>query len=346
MTARSPLFTLLVAGTGLAALSTAAMAQDGQLIISTWGFNGDILDEVLYAPFEAEHGVEIVIDQGNNADRLNRVRVRDGGVDLIYLADAYAQQAIADGLFQEIDRGQIPNIEEIYAVGQAPHGEAYGPAYTIGRYGIVYDSAATDDPVTSWGDLWREEFAGRVTIPNVSTTAGQLIVLAAGERAGVDAFENPDAAFAELEALAPNVLTAYGRSSELVNLFAQGEVVIAAAQDFVVGSIQEAVPTAVWAPLGDEAYANLNVINILEGSDQVELAHAFINFHLSQPIQHEMAVRGVDAPINRNVELTEEEAARWTYGAEVVEALRLPDYERLNEVGEDWTTRWEAIFAN
>ncbi|MEM7442923.1 MAG: ABC transporter substrate-binding protein [Pseudomonadota bacterium] len=336
-----------VAALAVACLSGSAWAQDnGTLVISTWGFNGDLLEEHLYAPFEEEHGVEIVIDSGNNADRLSRARIRDGGdIDLIYLADAFTQQAIDDGLFAAIDRSQIPNIEQIYPIAQAPHGEEYGPAYTVGRYGIIYDSAATDTPVTSWGDLWRDEFAGQITIPGINTTAGQLIVIAAADQAGVDAFEDPDAAFASLAELAPNLLTTYGRSSELVNLFAQGEVVIAPAQDFAFGRIQDAVPTAVWAELDEGAFANLNAINVLASSDQLELAHAFINWHLDADVQQTMAEVGVDAPVNVNVQLDPETAARWTYGQAVIDSLRTPDYAQLNAVRDDWTDRWNDVIA-
>jgi len=348
MTRISPLgLVVSVAVLTTATLAGPAGAQDnGTLVISTWGFNGDLLEQHLYAPFEEEHGVDIVIDTGNNADRLNRARIRGGGdIDLIYLADAFTQQGIDDGLFAQIDRSQIPNIEQIYPIARAPHGEEYGPAYTVGRYGIIYDSAATDTPVTSWSDLWRDEFAGQITIPGINTTAGQLIVIAAAEQAGVDAFDDPDAAFASLEQLAPNLLTTYGRSSELVNLFAQGEVVIAPAQDFAFGRIQEAVPTAVWAELDEGAFANLNAINVMASTDQPELALAFINWHLSADVQQTLAEVGVDAPVNVNVRLDPEDAARWTYGQAVIDSLRTPDYAQLNSVREDWTDRWNEVFA-
>jgi len=40
---------------GLAGAPGAAAAQE-QLVISHWGFNGDKLEEFLFAPFEEEHG--------------------------------------------------------------------------------------------------------------------------------------------------------------------------------------------------------------------------------------------------------------------------------------------------
>ena len=72
--------------TAFAALTIAAGAAQAQqkLVISTWGFNGDLLEEHLFAPFEAANNVEIVLETGNNADRLNKVQVRGGSeVDVI-----------------------------------------------------------------------------------------------------------------------------------------------------------------------------------------------------------------------------------------------------------------------
>ena len=325
-------------------LSAPASAQD-TLVISTWGFNGDLLEEHLFAPFEAEHGVDIVLETGNNADRLNKVQIRGGSeIDLIYLASPFAQLGVDAGVFAEIDRSMIPNLEQIYELAQAPHGEAYGPAYSVGRYGIIYDTAAVETPITSWEDLWRPEFEGRASIPDINTTAGALLVIYAGERVGVDAFEDPDAAFASLAELAPNVLTTYNRSSVLANMFAQGEVVVAAAQDFVFSRIQESVPTAAWAELDEGAFANLNTINIIAGSDQIELAHTFINWALSEGTQTALAVAAVDAPINTNVELTPEQAAIWTYGADVIASLRTVDPAAIAGVQDAWITRWNETF--
>ena len=41
-----------------------------KLVISTWGYNGDLLKKYIYEPFEKKYGVEIVLETGNNAARL------------------------------------------------------------------------------------------------------------------------------------------------------------------------------------------------------------------------------------------------------------------------------------
>ena len=219
----------------LAALSAApAMAQNKTLTISWWGFNGDKLEEIILKPFRAQCGCELVFETGNNADRLNKIKIRGGsGVDVVYLTDSYSQIGIQEGLFQPVDRAKIPNINGIYELAREPQGK-FGPAYTIGRVGIIYDSAKVSSPITSWNDLWREDLKRRVSLPGITTTAGPMTVLVAANKAGVDPYKDEKAAFKALEQLKPNVVKNYNTGSELVNLFSTGEVAVAMAQDFTL----------------------------------------------------------------------------------------------------------------
>ena len=324
--------------------STGWAAAQETFTVSWWGFNGDKLDANIIQPFQEICGCEVVFETGNNADRLNKLAVRGGaGVDVIFLTDSFSQAGIEQDLFQPVDRAMVPNIEKLHEIAQAPQGE-YGPAYSIGRVSIVYDADKVE-PITSWDDLWRDDLAGQVTLPGITTTAGPMMVLRAGAHAGVDAFEDPDAAFAALEELRPNVVKNYNTGSEMINLLSTGEAAVAVAQDFTFGSIQEAVPSIVEAELTDGSIATLNTINIPTGAANVELAHRFIDFVLSTDVQTLQARQGVDAPVNAEVELTGEEAANWTYGAEAIAALNRVDYERLNAVKTDWIDRWNEIFG-
>ena len=324
---------------------TPALAQDRTFTVSWWGFNGDALQEIIIDPFQEMCSCEVVFETGNNADRLSRLQLREGaGVDVVYLTDRFSQLGIDLGLFQPIDRGQVPNIEQIYDLAQAPQGE-YGPAYTIGRVGIVYNADEVAEPITSWNDLWRDDLTSQVSLPGITTTAGPMVVMRAAERAGVDAYGDPDAAFAGVAEILPNVLTNYNTGSEMINLFSTGEITVSMAQDFALGRLQAAVPSVVWAELGDGDIATLNTINIPSGAENVDLAHMFLNFVLSAEIQQTLAERGVDAPVNSNVTLTAEQAAPWTYGDEMISSLNRVDYVPMNAALDDWINRWNEIFG-
>ena len=321
------------------------MAQAKTLTISWWGFNGDKLNQYIIEPFKQKCGCEVVFETGNNADRLNKIKIRNGeGVDVAYFTDAYSQTGIEQGLFQKIDPAKLPNLAGLYEMARAPQGE-YGPAYTIGRVGVIYDSAKVKAPVTSWNDLWKDDFKSSLSLPGITTTAGPMVVTIAAEHAGVDAFSDTDGAFNAIEALKPNVVKNYNTGSELVNLFSTGEITAAVAQDFTLAQIQAAVPTAVWADLKDGAVATLNTINIPKGAANVDLAYEFINFVLSPEVQQKTAENGVDAPVVTSVKLTPEQAKLWTYGPEMIASLKQVDYAKLNAAKSGWIERWNEVFG-
>jgi len=337
---------ILAGAAGLAIAAVApAMAQNKTLTISWWGFNGDKLNQYVVQPFQEKCGCELVFETGNNADRLNKIKIRNGeGVDVAYFTDSYSQIGIEEGLFQKIDPAKIPNLAGIYELARDPQG-GFGPAYTIGRVGIIYDSAKVNPPITSWADLWREDLKGKLSLPGITTTAGPMVVMIAGEKAGGDVFADAGPAFEQIEALRESVVKNYNTGSELVNLFSTGEITASIAQDFTLAQIQAAVPTAVWADLSDGAIATLNTVNIPKGSQNVDLAHEFINFILDPALQQTLAENGVDAPVVKSVTLTPEQAKQWTYGAEMVESLQRIDYSKLNAAKGDWIDRWNEIFG-
>jgi putative spermidine/putrescine transport system substrate-binding protein len=328
-----------------ASLSAPAFAQGKTLTISWWGFNGEKLEEIILAPFREQCGCEIQFETGNNGERLNKLQIRNGaGVDVAYFSDSFSQQGVDLGLFQQLDRSKIPNIEGIYDLAKDPQG-GYGPAYSIGRVGVVYDSAKIGTPITSWNDLWSEELASSLSLPGITTTAGPMVVLKSGDHAGVDAFADADAAFAAVEELKPNVVKNYNTGSEMINLFSTGEITAAIAQDFTLAQIQAAVPSVVWADLAEGSIATLNTVNIPKNAAELELAYQFINFILSEEIQQKLAEQGVDAPVNTAVELSPEEASIWTYGADVIATLQRVDYAKMNAAKGGWVDRWNEIFG-
>jgi putative spermidine/putrescine transport system substrate-binding protein len=335
--------------TTLAISATAALAGSPAmaktLTISWWGFNGEKLEQHLLAPFREQCGCEIVFETGNNGERLNKIQIRNGaGVDVAYFSDSFSQQAIEAGLFQKIDPAKLPNLEGLYDLAKDPQG-GYGPAYSIGRVGIAYDSAKVTTPITSWNDIWKPEFANSLSLPGITTTAGPMTVVKAGDHAGVDAYSDTDGAFKAIEEIKPNVVKNYNTGSEMINLFSTGEITAAIAQDFTLGQIKAAVPSVVWADLSEGAIATLNTVNIPVGAAEPELAYEFINFLLSPEIQHALAADGVDAPVAKAVELTPEQASLWTYGADVIEGLQSVDYAKMNAAKAGWIERWNEVFG-
>lgn len=317
-----------------------------ELVLSTWGFNEDLLRKNIYEPFEKANNVKIVLEVGNNADRLNKIRLGSSNVDIVQLAEGFAIQAIEEGLFEKIDRSNIPNIENLYDVAKAPFGEDYGPAYTVGRYGIMYDEAEVDKPIESWADLWDDSLGKKVIFPDITTTAGPFTPFIVADLEGLDVEKDIDAIFAKIKDLNKNLVKIYSKSSEVVNMFSQGEASVVAGQDFSFGQVKEAVPTAKWVDPKEGAYAIVNTINVVKGSKNKELAEKFIDWILSEEVQKANAIDKVDSPANKNVVLTPEEADGLTYGADVINNLILADWKYINTVNKEWIERWNKEISS
>ncbi|NGP44879.1 ABC transporter substrate-binding protein [Bacillaceae bacterium SIJ1] len=324
--------------------SEDAGAEKQELVVSTWGFASEFFEEEVYKPFEEKHDVDIVVDIGNNADRLNKVRQGTSAVDVIFLSDYYANQGISEGLFAEVDQEKLTNVDKIYDVAKAPLGEAYGPAYTIARFGIAYNPEAIDMEITSWSDLWEAELQGNLTVPGITTTTGPMMLDVASLVGGSETF-NEDTAIEKSQELNENVVKYYGKTSELVNMFGQGEVAVGPVMEMYMSDLQEAVPSVEFVNPEEGSYAVMNTVNVVKTSEQQELAHEFINWMLSNEVQTASAKNGIDSPVNTEVELTEEEAQGLTYGKEVVESLRSLDMENVNENLKTWIERWNREVA-
>jgi spermidine/putrescine-binding protein len=99
--------TILAAVSALALSAAAAEAKT--LTISWWGFNGEKLDQFIVKPFQAKCGCELVFETGNNADRLNKIKIRGGaGVDVAYFTDSYSQIGIEEACSRRSIRPRSP----------------------------------------------------------------------------------------------------------------------------------------------------------------------------------------------------------------------------------------------
>ena len=326
----------------------ASAAQDfaGQtLTISTFSFNAELLQKNVYDPFMEQTGAKIVVETGKNAERVTKIEESPENYDVVIIGDSFAAQLANDGILENIDRSKIANLDSIYDVAKAPMGEEYGPAYTFNRLGIVYDPAMIDVEIKSFADLWNPELKDCIAVPDITTTSGMLFYYATAAAFGLTPGQDDDAIFAKLEELKPNVVKTWTSANDTITMLNQGEASVAALLDYSYTSAKQANPDYVWVNPSEGNFAGFNMLNITKGCKNKDLAEAFIDFYLSKDVQQAEALDGVDSPVNTEVELTEEQAANFTYGQEMVDGLILPDWSLISEKKADWINRWNELFS-
>ncbi len=316
-----------------------------ELKISTFSFNAELLQKNVYDPFMEATGCKLIVEGGKNAERVTKIKETPENYDVVIIGDAFIADLIDEGLIDTIDSSKLTNLDALYENAKAPFGEGYGPAYTFNRLGIVYDKATCPIEITSWADLWNPELEGQIAIPDITTTSGPLFYYSTAEMEGLTPGQDDDAIFEKLAALKPNVMKTYTSANDTITMLNQGEISVAVLLDFSYTAAKSASEDYIWVDPAEGNYSGYNTINVIKGCKNKELAEAFIDFYISREVQLAEALDGVDSPVRTDVELTQEQAANFTYGKEMIDNLQLPDWEVINTNKADWTNRWNELFS-
>jgi putative spermidine/putrescine transport system substrate-binding protein len=330
-----------------AASADNEMPYKGQtLTVSWWGYNMDLLEKNLIKPFEEKYGVKVVTEAGNNSDRFTKMVARKANplIDVVYFAGSWAYKAKEEGIIQPYDPAKLTNLSAIMDSAKDPLGGRYAIGYTIQHLGIFYrtDKVA---PITSWKDLSRDDLKGFISIPGISSTYGPMLVYMLS-KAWADDFNATDVGWQKIEELAPNLVTAYNRSSVLNTLVTQEEVYAAPYSSFAWGTILgTGLPVASVIPK-EGLVGSYSMVSLAAGSKKEELAHLFMDFLLSYEVQLASAMDLVDSPSRTDItNLPPEIAQNLTYGDELISQLHFFEHKAMADVQEEWIARWNNIFS-
>ncbi|MBQ8160400.1 MAG: extracellular solute-binding protein [Clostridia bacterium] len=331
-------------------LCSLASAEDkpyaGQtLTISTFAFNAELLQKNIYDPFMELTGCTIVADGAANAVRVSKIaEAAEGEYDVVIIGDMFVKQLMAEGKIDTLDADKLTNLSAIYENARTPMGEGYGPAYTFNRLGIVYDPATCPVEIKSFADLWNPELADYISIPAITNTSGPLFYAGVAAAFGLEPGKDDDAIFEKLLELKANVKSTYTSANNTITMLNQGEVCAAVLLDYSYTTAKSANPDYVWVNPAEGMWGGYNMLNIVTGSKNKELAEAFIDYYLSYDVQYAEAIDGVDSPVRTDITLDEEHAQNFTYG-EMVSQLILPDWDFVTEKLPEWTARWNETFG-
>lgn len=338
--------------TAAAAEETTAAEASGEkpfagqtLTVSTFSFNAELLQKNIYDPFMEQTGCELIVEGGKNAERVTKIKENPSAYDVIVIGDSFITDLINEGLIAEIDSTKLTNLDALYDCAKAPFGEQYGPAYTFNRLGIVYDKNFCPVELTSWADLWNPELEGSIAIPDITATSGPLFYYATAKAFDLVPGQDDDAIFEKLAELKPNIVKTYTSANDTITMLNQGEVSAAVLLDYSYTTAKQASEDYVWVDPTEGSYSGFNAINILKDCENKELAEAFIDFYISHDVQLAEALDGVDSPVRKDVELTEEQAQNFTYGEETINSLLFPDWSVINDNLADWVARWNELFS-
>ena len=339
------LIALLLVAMTVCAVADAKPYEGQTLTISTFSFNAELLQKNIYDPFMEMTGCTLIADGASNAQRVTKIIESPEDYDVVVIGDLFVQQLMEAGVIDTIDASKLTNLEDIYETARMPMGAEYGPAYTLNRLGIVYDSAYCDVELKSWADLWNPELEDSIAIPDMTASSGPLFYYATADAFGLTPGVDDEAIFAKLAELKPNVVNTYTSANNTISMLNQGEISVAVLLDYSYVTAKNANPDYVWVDPAEGSLACYNMLNVIKGTDVKDLAMEFINFYLSHEVQLAEALDGVDCPVRPDVELTEEQRANFTYGEEAIAKLDMPDWTVTGANLAKWIEMWNATFS-
>jgi putative spermidine/putrescine transport system substrate-binding protein len=197
--------------------------------------------------------------------------------------------ANAQGLIDAIPASRLPNLKDVPPKFVDPKGLAvYVSAQVIG---IAYNTEKIKTPPTSWDDLLKPEFKGRVGVVGFGSALGPVwLTEVAKMRGGSE--ENMEPAFQYLRQLLPNIGAVAPSPGALATLIQQGQVDICAHYSNNVGDLQsKGVPVALARPSTGWGVVR-TTMHVVKNTKEPALAAAYINTALDMEVQAKLA----DAP--------------------------------------------------
>ncbi|MDR0454201.1 MAG: extracellular solute-binding protein, partial [Deferribacteraceae bacterium] len=192
---------------GLVLTAAGCNRQNNKLYIYNWT---EYMPDSVIKDFEKETGIKVIYSTyDSNEVMYSKIKLQKGkGYDLIAPSTYYVSKMAKEGLLQEIDHSRLTNLKNI-----SPHllnqpydkGNKYSLPYMLGLSLIAYnDKYAEPGSITSWGDLWRSEFAGYVLLNNDVREVFQMALVMLGYSGNSVNEEEIEAAYNKLSELAPN----------------------------------------------------------------------------------------------------------------------------------------------
>ncbi|MEM6940011.1 MAG: extracellular solute-binding protein [Pseudomonadota bacterium] len=287
------------ATTALTLIAAGVMADEIR-VLNWQGYGTD--QEFALAPFTEATGHTVVHDYFNSEqEMLTKLRTNPGAYDVVLINAAFYPDVMAEDLLQPIDTSQIANFADVapdFAANDSLNvdGALYGVPWTWGLTSIAINSSTLTETPTSINVMWDPALKGRVSIRDDAVEAVQLAALATGQN--INDIQDLDAVEAKLGELMPQIRTFWGSENDWNQFMAAGEFDVAS---YWSGSAERSassgLPVQFVVPQ-EGAIGWLDGLAIPASSENVEAAHAFINWMIDPEFYTEWNANGAPASAN------------------------------------------------
>jgi spermidine/putrescine transport system substrate-binding protein len=189
-------------------LAASARAEDKVLYFYNWS---EYLPETVIQQFTKETGIKVIYTTYDSNEALYaKIKLLAGeGYDLVVPSSYYVHKMSKEGLLLKLDLSKLSNFKNLdsrHLNKPFDPENKFSIPYLWGSTGIIVNSAEVDpSKITSWADLWKPEFKGKVLLLNDVRDVFYMSLRVLGYSGNTT---NPDEikkAYEKLDLLMPNV---------------------------------------------------------------------------------------------------------------------------------------------
>ena len=325
---------------GLVSVLLSCTAQAEDLVVGIFGGSFAESSKACHiASFEKKTGAKVILKLGSSTQFAAAIRATGGksDFDVVYVDNSLAAQLKNEKLLETIDKTKLSHAAEISPLAFDKDNQyvAFMTSATV----LVYDKNQIKTPPTSWNDLFKPEYAGKLAIGDISGTSGAQLLIALNRMNGGD-LANMDPGFEAIKPLAKSAVTLYTQADQIVSLFERQEIALAVWYPDRAGvAIDKGLPLAIVYPK-EGAVGILPALVLPKGSKAPALALKYIDEVLSREGQTCFAEKNYAGPVNTKVKLSDKAAKVVPY-KETFDNLYMPDPEAVAKGLPVWSKRWQ-----
>jgi putative spermidine/putrescine transport system substrate-binding protein len=220
------------------------------------------------------------------------------------------------------------------------HPDGYAPVITCQVIGIAFNPKKVKAPPTSWDDLWKPEYKGRVGITGMASSLGTAFMVDVAKlKGGSDTDLEP--AFKAMQTLLPNVGAIAQSPGALAALFQQGEIDIAFNYFNNIELLRtKGVDVDFVAPSSGGIVVRTSA-QLVKNAQAGTLATAYLETVMSEGVQKGLeAAPWVMMPTNKKVPFTGANLKLAKGLDDLIAKSKLLDWTKFQHLRGDWITRF------
>jgi spermidine/putrescine-binding protein len=337
-------------GSAFGTLPSLAPAQTkpDQVVVMTWGgLWGDAMRDNVDAAFQKSTGIKVVQDRSSSpVERITKLKVslNDQKVDLVQIHDGLVPLAIKQGVVEKLnkDSPRMANVRNMIP----QFWNDYWVPMIFSAIGVTYNTKLVKNPPTSFADLWRPEFKGRIVLPEVSHSIGTYIIPIGAMAAGKDP-KDEAAGFEMLKKMA-DLRPIWAKDTDsIMNALRDEEAVIGLLYKSQTYTVKGWNTPVEWVYPKEGGIPYISGTSIAKNTKNLEAAERYLDVTMDPDVQP-FVTKVFNYPgTNKDMlsRLSPELKERAQFTQAQLDKLVTLDHEFMSDKRADWTQRWNRVVA-